>query len=69
MKKKQERGDCFNCDERWTPSRRCSNGGLRVLAATEDDRLIDVEEFTVDNEIDISGYIYYLGNERCIPYA
>lgn len=61
MQYKRKQGQRFNCDQRWTPSHRCLNGGLMVLAVDDDDE----QALEDDDEIQEEDKVIY-GDISCL---
>ncbi|KAF7826714.1 Retrotransposable element Tf2 [Senna tora] len=51
IKRKRERGECFTCDDKWSPAHKCKNKRLNIIILSElEEGEDDGEEFVFDPE-------------------
>ncbi|KAH6766455.1 hypothetical protein C2S52_017438 [Perilla frutescens var. hirtella] len=44
IREKREKGECFNCDQKWSVSHRCPNRSLMILVMEEGEDTLDEED-------------------------
>ncbi|KAF7821313.1 Retrotransposable element Tf2 [Senna tora] len=65
MKRKRERGECFTCDDKWSPAHQCKNKRINLIILSEledeeDDRDEDVSETEGEREGNLAGTLMSL---------